>query len=202
MKRCFDVVAAAAGLAIAGPVLVFIALLIPLTSEGPIFFRQVRVGRGGREFHLCKFRTMRSAPGKENGSFDAGNTSRVTALGRFLRKSKLDEFPQLWNVLAGDMSLVGPRPEVRKWVDAYPELWAQVLMVRPGITDPASIAYRNEEDILAKSADPEQLYREEILPGKLSLYMDYVRSRTFWGDIKILLKTLRVVAVGSTYRLE
>jgi lipopolysaccharide/colanic/teichoic acid biosynthesis glycosyltransferase len=194
VKRCFDCITAAAGLFFAGPLLFFIALVIRLTSDGPIFFRQVRIGLEGREFRLCKFRTMQVARGAETGSFDAGNTSRVTALGRFLRKSKLDELPQLWNVLAGDMSLVGPRPEVRRWVEAYPERWARVLTVRPGITDPASIAYRNEEEILAKSADPERIYRDEILPHKLSLYESYVQNQTFWGDMKILFMTLLVVA--------
>ena len=202
MKRCFDCITAAVGLVFASPLLFFIALLIRLTSDGPIFFRQVRIGRGGREFQLCKFRTMRVAPGTENGSFDAGNSMRVTAVGRLLRKSKLDELPQLWNVVTGDMSLVGPRPEVREWVEAYPEHWARVLTVRPGITDPASIAYRNEEDILAQSPDPQRAYREEILPHKLSLYEDYVRNQTFGGDIKILFATLRVVAGRSTNSSE
>jgi len=115
-------------------------------------------------------------------------------LGRVLRKSKLDEVPQLWNVLIGDMSLVGPRPEVRKWVDAYPERWNRVLTLRPGITDPASIFYRNEEELLAGSANPEQMYLDEVLPHKLSLYEEYVLTRTFWGDMHIVFKTLMAVA--------
>lgn len=194
MKRCFDILAALAGVVLLSPLFVLVAILIRLTSEGPVFFRQRRVGRGGREFVLCKFRTMRVASGAECGSFDAGNNSRVTAVGSMLRKSKLDELPQLWNVLTGDMSLVGPRPEVRKWVDAYPERWNRVLTVRPGITDPASICYRNEEELLAESADPEQRYRDEILPHKLSLYEGYVRNHSFRGDMHILFKTLMVVA--------
>ena len=194
MKRCLDCLAAAAGLAIAGPLVLFVALMVRLSSDGPVFFRQVRVGRNGREFLLYKFRTMRVARGAEKGSFDAGDASRVTPLGKVLRKWKLDELPQLWNVLAGDMSLVGPRPEVRRWVDAYPERWSRVLTVRPGITDPASIAYRNEEELLARSPDPERTYREVILPHKLSLYEAYVQGRSFSGDVKILFKTLRAVA--------
>ncbi len=136
---------------------------------------------------------MRVQKGAEKGSFDAGNASRVTHLGKLLRKNKIDELPQLWNVVKGDMSLVGPRPEVRKWVDAYPVRWAHVLTVRPGITDPASIVYRNEEEILARSSDPEKTYCEEILPHKLDLYEEYVRSRSFLGDIGILLKTMWAV---------
>ncbi len=142
---------------------------------------------------LFKFRTMTVRKGTEQGSFDAGSAARVTRVGAFLRKTKLDELPQLWNVLKGDMSLVGPRPEVRKWVEAYPERWARVLTVRPGITDPASIEFRNEEDILAASPDPERTYREVILPRKLDLYEEYVRTRSFWGDVGILLKTVWAV---------
>ena len=122
-----------------------------------------------------------------------GNRRRVTGVGRLLRATKLDELPQLWNVLKGDMSLVGPRPEVRQWVAAYPERWARVLTVKPGITDPASIVYRDEESILARSPDPERTYREDILPHKLDLYEEYVRSRNFFGDIGIILKTLFAV---------
>ena len=130
---------------------------------------------------------------QDGGSFAVGDASRVTPIGQLLRKSKLDELPQLWNVLTGDMSLVGPRPEVRKWVDAYPERWSRVLTVRPGITDPASIVYRNEEELLARSPDPERTYREVILPHKLDLYEEYVRTQGFWRDIRVLLTTLWVV---------
>jgi len=133
---------------------------------------------------------MTVQPGAEKGSFEVGSTQRVTAVGRFLRKTKLDELPQLWNVLIGDMSLVGPRPEVRKWVEAYPERWAFVHTVRPGITDPASIKFRNEEKLLARSPDPERTYRDEILPQKLALYEEYVRTRSFCGDIKLIFATI------------
>jgi lipopolysaccharide/colanic/teichoic acid biosynthesis glycosyltransferase len=129
----------------------------------------------------------------EKGSFDAGSTTRVTRIGKILRKTKLDELPQLWNVLKGDMSLVGPRPEVRKWVEVYSERWCFVHQVRPGITDPASIKFRNEEEILSKSDNPEKTYKDEILPLKLSLYEQYVQDRTFLGDIKLIFQTLWTV---------
>jgi len=141
-------------------------------------------------------RTEDSKRWVESGEFDAGDTSRVTSVGRFLRKTKLDELPQLWNVLKGDMSLVGPRPEVRKWVEVYPERWARVLTVRPGITDPASIEFRHEEKLLATSQDPERTYRDEILPRKLALYEQYVATWSFWGDIAILIKTFWTVLTG------
>lgn len=193
MKRMFDILASGVGLAVAFPILALIGAAVAFSDGFPVLFRQKRVGRGGRDFVLLKFRSMTVRKGSEQGSFDAGSVARVTPVGRMLRKTKLDELPQLWNVLRGDMSLVGPRPEVRKWVDVYPERWARVLAVRPGITDPASIVYRNEEEILAKSPDPEKTYRAEILPRKLDLYEEYVRTRTFWGDVGILAKTLWVV---------
>lgn len=134
--------------------------------------------------------------GTERGSFDAGSSVRVTRVGKLLRKTKLDELPQLWNVLVGDMSLVGPRPEVRKWVEAYPERWEKVLIVQPGITDPASIEFRNEEELLAAAPNPEAYYRDVILPRKLDLYEEYVRNHTFGGDIAILIKTFWIVVAG------
>lgn len=197
MKRLFDILAAACGLILTSPLLAVIGIMVRRTSGSPVLFRQIRVGQGGRDFILLKFRTMRPATGSQNGSFDVGCTSRVTAIGLVLRKWKLDELPQLWNVLKGDMSLVGPRPEVRKWVETYPARWPRVLTVRPGITDPASILYRNEEEILAASPDPERMYREVVLPHKFDLYDEYVRTQSFMGDLCILFKTLWVVARGS-----
>jgi len=193
MKRLLDSTSALFGLVLLGPVLMAVWIAIVLETGLPGLFRQQRVGRGGREFQLFKFRTMAVKHGTEHGSFDAGSAARVTRIGKLLRKTKLDELPQLWNVLTGDMALVGPRPEVRQWVEAYPDRWFKVLTVRPGITDPASIVYRDEEEILARSSDPERTYRDEILPHKLSLYEEYVRSRCFWGDIGIIFKTLKVV---------
>jgi len=193
MKRLFDFVAAGCGLLLLCPLFLLLTLAVVVDSGFPVLFRQVRVGRGGRDFRLAKFRTMTVLKEAEKGSFDAGCTRRVTTVGRFLRKTKLDELPQLWNVLLGDMSLVGPRPEVRQWVQVYPERWAKVHTMRPGITDPASIEFRNEEEILAVAENPEAAYREVILPQKLALYIDYVRRHSFGGDLGILLKTACVV---------
>lgn len=171
--------------------MLIIAAGIILISDGrPILFRQTRVGINNSDFLLNKFRTMRVERGVASGTFDAGDSSRITKVGAFLRKTKLDELPQLWNVFIGDMSFVGPRPEVRKWVDAYPKRWEKVLVVKPGITDPASIYYRNEEELLAQADDPVACYRDQILPHKLDLYEEYVRTRTFLGDIFLIFKTI------------
>jgi lipopolysaccharide/colanic/teichoic acid biosynthesis glycosyltransferase len=197
LKRLFDLVLALVGLIVLSPLLAVLAAGVRWSSPGPALFRQVRVGRGGRDFVLYKFRTMTVWDGTESGSFDAGDTSRVTRLGRLLRATKLDELPQLWNVVRGDMSLVGPRPEIRKWVEAYPERWALVHKVRPGITDPATILYRHEEQILATAADPLAEYRDRILPHKLGLYERYARKNSFAGDLGILARTL-IALVCST----
>lgn len=171
---------------------IFICLIV-VFMPGPIFFIQTRIGKGGQEFRLLKFRTMLVKPKTSEGSFDAGDQSRTTSLGKILRKTKLDELPQLINVLKGDMSLVGPRPEVRKWTEVYPELWAIVHQVKPGITDNASIEFRNEEELLAQSTNPDQTYRDVILPRKLELYIQYVHHHSFWGDVQIILKTIQTV---------
>lgn len=189
-KRVFDLVAAFSGLLLFAPLLVAVAGVIRWRDGSPVLFRQVRVGLEGSEFTLYKFRTMTASPLSAKGSFDAGDASRVTSVGRLLRRTKLDELPQLWNVFKGNMSMVGPRPEVRKWVEAYPERWARVLAVRPGITDPASLVYRNEEELLARSPDPEAAYRDRILPHKLDLYEDYVKSQTFGGDVNLIFRTV------------
>ncbi len=196
IKRMFDVLVSTMILVATSPLLLIVAVAVRLSSRGPILFRQARVGFGGKDFILLKFRSMTVRTGSEQGSFDAGNTSRITRVGAVIRKSKLDELPQLWNVIVGDMSLVGPRPEVRKWVDVDPDQWAYVHTVKPGITDPASIIYRNEEELLAASADPELTYRNEILPRKLALYRTYVDTQTFWGDVRILLQTVLAVFLG------
>jgi lipopolysaccharide/colanic/teichoic acid biosynthesis glycosyltransferase len=194
MKRILDIVGALTGGVLLSPLLAVVWMAVVLESGRPGLFRQRRMGRRGSEFTLYKFRTMTVQRGTERGSFDAGSSARVTRVGKLLRKTKLDEFPQLWNVLVGDMSLVGPRPEVRKWVEAYPDRWAKVLAVRPGITDPASIEFRNEEELLAAAPNPETYYRKVILPRKLDLYEEYVETRSFWGDVGILLKTVWAVA--------
>ena len=198
LKRAFDLAAASAVLTLIAPFLALIYLAVRAGSPGPGVFRQVRVGRRGKDFVLYKFRTMTVRRGSESGSFDAGDGSRVTRLGRVLRATKIDELPQLWNVARGDMSLVGPRPEVRVWVEAYPERWAEILSVRPGVTDPAAILYRHEETLLAASPDPEATYRDQILPHKLGIYETYVRTRSFTADLTILWKTaLAVLGFGA-----
>jgi len=202
LKLLFDFVIAWLGLMILLPAIFAITVIVRLGSPGPVLFRQIRVGRGGRDFVLLKFRTMTSRSGSEKGDFDAGDGSRVTKFGRFLRATKLDELPQLWNVIRGDMALVGPRPEVRKWVEVNPERWAIVHEVRPGITDPAAIVYRDEEKILANVAEPELFYREQILPRKLDLYVEYVKARTFWGDVKILGRTGIALVTGAPADLQ
>lgn len=189
MKRSFDIIFSLIGLILLSPLWLAIGIFISLEDSGPVFFIQTRVGRSGRRFSIFKFRTMSVSAAHKNGRFDPGDTSRVTRTGRVLRKTKLDELPQLLNVLMGDMSLVGPRPEVPVWVDAYPERWKLVLCVRPGITDNASLEFRDEETVLAASADPEATYRQVILPVKLDLYEHYVKHHSFWGDITILWNT-------------
>jgi lipopolysaccharide/colanic/teichoic acid biosynthesis glycosyltransferase len=188
-KRAFDILVATMGLLALLPLLLVLAVLVRLTSRGPALFCQKRVGKNGKDFTLYKFRSMTVAPEASRGQFDAGDSSRVTRIGRILRKTKLDELPQLFNVVRGDMSLVGPRPEVRKWVEAYPQRWQRVLAVRPGITDPASIEFRSEEEVLGLSSDPARTYREEILPRKLDLYEQYVESASLGTDIILLFKT-------------
>ena len=193
MKRFFDLIISFFGLVILTPVFIIIALLIKLDDNGPLLFKQQRVGKNGILFILYKFRSMRIIEDTKEGNFEPGNTSRVTSTGKFLRRSKLDELPQLINVLIGDMSIVGPRPEVEKWVGVYPERWNRVLAVKPGITDNSSIEFRNEESLLAESADPEKTYREIILPRKLDLYEDYVFNNSLSGDLKLILITIYTI---------
>lgn len=196
LKRAMDVLLGGVLLVCLAPLCLLIACFVRALDGRPLLFIQERVGLAGRPFKMLKFRTMLQHPGAERGSFDAGGSSRVTALGRFLRRTKLDEVPQLWNVLAGDMSLVGPRPEVRRWVDAYPKRWDRILTVRPGITDPASIEFRNEEAVLASASDPDVTYRDVVLPKKLDLYERYIAKQSLWRDVWILLRTLWVVGRG------
>ena len=189
-KRLFDLLAAAFGLVLLSPLLLAIALWIKCDSTGPVFYRQQRVGRGGVLFNIFKFRTMFVRPG-EGRQLTVGRDPRITRAGRFLRRYKLDELPQLLNVLQGSMSLVGPRPEVPRYVACYPpQVRAQVLSVAPGITDLASILYKDESDILGQASDPERAYVETILPAKLEYYMRYVRERSFWLDLRIIWRTL------------
>ena len=172
---------------------VFLALWVKQDSPGPVFYRQVRVGRNNRDFKLYKFRSMRVDSDKKGLITIGGHDPRVTQSGYYIRKYKLDEFPQLINVFLGDMSLVGPRPEVRKYVDMYTDEQMHVLDVRPGITDMASIYYRNENELLEKANNPEKYYREVIMQDKLRINLEYVRNHSVIGDFRMILKTLFVV---------
>jgi lipopolysaccharide/colanic/teichoic acid biosynthesis glycosyltransferase len=190
MKRVFDILFSSLGLLLLIPLFLIIGLLIKLDDKGNIFFTQIRVGNNGKLFKLYKFRTMSIPESVREGEFEPGDRSRVTAAGRLLRKTKLDELPQLINVLSGKMSFVGPRPEVEKWVAVYPERWKRILSIKPGITDNASIVFRNEEYLLSESDDPEKTYKEIILPRKLDLYEEYVINHSFFGDINLIFKTI------------
>jgi lipopolysaccharide/colanic/teichoic acid biosynthesis glycosyltransferase len=190
-KRAFDVVCSAFGLVVLAPLLTVVAVLIVADSPGPVFFRQKRVGRHGELFRIHKFRTMRHEPLQKGLSITVGADPRVTRVGAVLRRYKLDELPQLIDVLRGSMSLVGPRPEVPEYVALYPERDRKiVLSVRPGITDRASLEFSDESALLSGADDPQRLYVEEILPKKLQQYREYVATRTLTGDIKIILRTL------------
>jgi len=193
LKRLFDIICSGIGLLLLLPLFFVVAIIIAITDGLPIFFCQIRVGKNGTDFSLLKFRTMKVQKNSEKGSFDVGCSARVTSIGKLLRKTKIDELPQLWNVFKGDMSLVGPRPEVKKWVDAYPERWKFVLSVKPGITDTASIKFRNEEEILEKANDPHLAYKDIVLPQKLTYYEEYIKEQSLWGDIKIIFQTILVI---------
>lgn len=190
VKRLFDIILSFIGLVVLSPVLLIISLLIKLDSQGPILFKQVRVGRYEKNFHILKFRTMVTDAEKKGAQITVGRDSRITRAGHFLRKSKMDELPQLLNVLIGDMSLVGPRPEVPKYTQYYNRDQKRVFEIRPGITDLASIKYRDENEILAMSSDPEKTYIEEIMVDKLKLNLRYVKERSLLTDIKIIYNTL------------
>jgi lipopolysaccharide/colanic/teichoic acid biosynthesis glycosyltransferase len=190
-KIFFDVLVSSLGIVVLLPLCIVISLLVKLSSRGPVFFVQRRMGLSGKPFYLLKFRTMFSDNSREKLLFEPGIFNRITPLGKILRKFKLDEMPQLINVLKGDMSLVGPRPEVEKYREFYAGEYEQILGVRPGITDLASLKYRNEEELLRKSADPEGLYYREILPEKLKMNLSYVRDGiSLRGDILVVIKTV------------
>lgn len=195
IKRLFDVVCSGLGLLVLLPLLALIAIAIKLDSPGPVFFRQERIGKGGVPFRIHKLRSMSVRQGPQAQQITVGADPRITRIGKWIRKWKLDELVQLIDVFTGSMSLVGPRPEVPRYVALYPDaLRDLVLSVRPGITDPASIRFRNENEILGQSTDPERTYREVILPEKLRIQAEYVRTRTFSGDLKIIGQTLLAVA--------
>ena len=189
MKRILDIVASGFGLLVMSPVFLILAIWIKLDSKGPVFYRQVRVGRKNRDFRIFKFRSMRVGADKMGLITVGGHDPRVTRSGYFIRKYKLDEFPQLINVFIGDMSLVGPRPEVRKYVDLYTSEQMQVLDVRPGVTSLASIRYRNENELLEKVEDSDQYYINVVMQDKLAIDLEYIRNVSFGYDIRLVFQT-------------
>jgi len=193
LKRLFDIVFSLLALIVLLPLLLAFALAVALSSPGGAFFRQVRVGRGGKEFRLLKFRSMRPGSEAKGQLTIGGRDPRITSVGYFLRKTKLDELPQLWNVLVGDMSIVGPRPEVPRYVALYSPEQRAVLSVRPGITGMASLDYVDENELLAKSADPERAYVDQVMPAKLALDLRYVQERTFGLDLRIIASTMGLI---------
>lgn len=196
LKRMMDIAVSAVALCVLWPLYLIIALAIVIDDPGPVFYRQVRVGRGGKPFRIFKFRSMVVDADKKGLEITVGNDRRITRVGAFLRKTKLDELAQLINVLCGQMSFVGPRPEVPRYVEMYTPYQRQVLLVRPGITDYASIAYRNENDLLDAAQDPERMYIEQIMPAKIELNMKYLREISPAADIRLILKTVEAVARG------
>ena len=193
MKRLFDMIASGLGLLLLSPLFLILAIWIKLDSKGPVFYRQVRVGYKNKDFRIFKFRSMRVGADKGSLVTIGGHDPRVTRSGYFIRKFKFDELPQLINVFLGDMSLVGPRPEVRHYVDYWTPEQMHVLDVRPGITDPASIKFRNENELMEKAEDPEKYYIEVIMQEKIRLYLEYVEKHSFLYDFGLILKTFWVI---------
>ena len=193
MKRLFDIVASGLGLIVLSPLFIILAIWIKLDSKGPVFYRQVRVGRWNKDFRIFKFRSMRVGADKGSLVTIGGRDPRVTKSGYWIRMFKLDELPQLINVFVGDMSLVGPRPEVRHYVDFWTPEQMHVLDVRPGITDPASIKFRNENELMEQAEDPEKYYIEVIMQEKIKLYLEYVEKHSFLYDIGLIFQTFWVI---------
>jgi lipopolysaccharide/colanic/teichoic acid biosynthesis glycosyltransferase len=193
MKRLFDIVASGLGLIVLSPLFLILAIWIKLDSKGPVFYRQVRVGYKNKDFRIFKFRSMRVGADKGSLVTIGGHDPRVTRSGYFIRKFKFDELPQLINVFLGDMSLVGPRPEVRHYVDYWTPEQMHVLDVRPGITDPASIKFRNENELMEMAEDPEKYYIEVIMQEKIKLYLEYVEKHNFFYDLGLIFKTFWVI---------
>jgi lipopolysaccharide/colanic/teichoic acid biosynthesis glycosyltransferase len=193
IKIFFDFILSLFSLLLLLPVLIIVAILIMLTSKGPVFFRQHRVGKKNVDFEILKFRTMHLGADKKGLLTVGGRDHRVTNIGYYLRRYKLDELPQLINVLNGDMSLVGPRPEVRKYVNLYSEEHLSVLKVKPGITDMASIKFRDENEVLARQEDPNQYYIDVIMPNKLEINLKYIEERSFIKDVGVIIKTFKAI---------
>lgn len=198
IPRKFEICLALIGLALAAPILVIFAILITRNSQGPILFRQKRVGINGKEFTLFKLRTMAAA--KTGPLITSADDCRVTFIGKILRKTKIDELPELWNVLRGDMSFVGPRPEVPEFVDLDDPIWQRILEHRPGITDPVTLRLRNEEQLLTKVIDKERYYREVIQPYKKRGYVKFVETKTWKTDIRIIGRTIKAVVLPKSVR--
>ncbi len=188
-KRAFDLASASCAIVLLSPFMLLAALAVRLSGPGPVIFRHARVGRGFSHFSMYKFRTMGNGADKDGPQVTAAGDPRITAVGRLLRKTKLDELPQLFNVLKGEMSLVGPRPEVEKYVKLFEDDYKTVLSVRPGVTDYAAIEFRSEEKVLSRYADPEAAYRKEVLPAKIALYKKYIRGISLAADIGIIFRT-------------
>jgi len=190
LKRVFDFTASLLGLIVLSPLFLIVAILIKLDDGGSIFFRQTRVGQHGKPFKIYKFRTMVENAEKLGAQVTKGDDPRITRVGKFLRKYKLDELPQLINVLKGEMSLVGPRPEVPKFVKLFDEDYKEILQVKPGITDYASLEFKDENELLKGAENPEEVYIKEILPKKIEYYKKYLKDISFTTDLKLLLKTI------------
>lgn len=190
MKRLFDVISSLIVLSIGFPFFLIIGLIIALTSKGGMFYKQVRVGKNNKNFNLLKFRSMAVGSDKKGQLTVGTNDARITKIGAFIRKFKIDEFPQLINVLKGEMSIIGPRPEVRKYVELYNEEQLRVLSVKPGLSDYASIEYINENEILGNAEDPEKTYIEEVMPAKLELNLKYINDQSFGTDMKLIFGTI------------
>jgi lipopolysaccharide/colanic/teichoic acid biosynthesis glycosyltransferase len=198
IKRTFDLMVAATALLLLSPELAIVAIAIRLTSRGPVIFRQKRMGRGFKPFQICKFRSMTADAPSRGPPITAGEDPRITRVGRFLRETKIDELPQLFNVLKGEMSLVGPRPEVCRYVELFRQDYATILQVRPGITDLASIEYCDEAALLGQAQDPDREYIERVLPEKIRLAKEYVRRASFWFDLTLILRTFWALVRGGS----
>jgi len=199
-KRIFDMTASAVALIALFPLLLIVGLIVRLSSPGPALFRQVRIGRHGKPFTLLKFRTMVANDQGAEPLVTGGDDPRITGLGKWLRRTKIDELPELWNVLVGDMSLVGYRPEVPRYVDRYRPEWRRVIDTRPGVTDPVTLRFIDEEALLVGVVDRERAYIEVILPIKMELILDYLERRSFVFDFQILIKTLWIMAFKKFLR--
>jgi lipopolysaccharide/colanic/teichoic acid biosynthesis glycosyltransferase len=196
VKRVFDIAVSAVGLVVFFPLIIMTALLLKLDSPGPVLFKQERMGKGFQPFWIYKFRTMRKSPVENGPKITIGNDPRITRVGWFLRKTKLDELPQLINILRGEMSIVGPRPEVPQYVQLYQKEYQEILTIRPGLTDLASIKYCDEAALLAKAENPEEEYLTRVLPDKIRLARDYLQRASFFFDLRLILKTIIQLVLG------